>query len=89
MRRLLGELGVTKPSLFLPGIASMDHATVVATLLATPFAAALAPLTLQLLAVISRIGQLIVSFHAADPTPSACYQFEVRPEIWTRKRRGL
>ena len=78
MRRLLGELGVTKPSLFIPGIASMDQATVVVTLLATPFAAALGPLTVQLLPVISRIGQLIVGFRAAPLTPSACYQFETQ-----------
>ena len=78
MRRLLGELGVIKPSLFTKGIASMDHATVAAALLATPFAAALLPLTLRLLPVISRIGQLIVAFRAAEPTPSACYQFETQ-----------
>jgi hypothetical protein len=78
MRRLLGELGVTKPSLFLPGIASMDHATVVVTLLATPFATALGPLTFRLLPVISRIGQLIVHFRAAELTPSACHQFETQ-----------
>ena len=58
----------------------MDHATVAAALLATPFAAALLPLTLRLLPVISRIGQLIVALprrrtHALglppvrDPTP--------------------
>ena len=69
---------VTKPSLFLPGIASMDHATLAAALLATPFAAALGPLTLRLLPVISRIGQLIVSFRAAELTPSACHQFETQ-----------
>src|SRR5512135_169991 len=56
----------------------MDHATVAAALLATPFAAALLPLTLRLLPVISRIGQLIVNFRAAEPTPSACYQFETQ-----------
>jgi len=78
MRRLLGELGVTKPSLFIDGIASMDHATVAAALLATPFAAALLPLTLRLLPVISRVGQLVVNFRAAEPTPSACDQFETR-----------
>jgi hypothetical protein len=69
---------VTKPSLFLPGIASVDHATVVATLLATPFAAALLPLTFRLLPVISRIGHLIVHFRAAELTPSACHQFETQ-----------
>jgi hypothetical protein len=69
---------VTKPSLFLPGIASVDHATVVATLLATPFAASLGPLTLRLLPVISRIGQLIVHFRSAELTPSACHQFEIQ-----------
>jgi hypothetical protein len=69
---------VTKPSLFLPGIALMDHATLAAALLATPFTAALLPLTLRLLPVISRIGQLIVSFRAAELTPSACHQFETQ-----------
>ena len=78
MRRFLGDLGVLKPSLVIQGIASMDHATVVATLLATPFAAALGPLTLRLLPVISRIGQLIVRFGATPLTPSACYQFETQ-----------
>jgi hypothetical protein len=69
---------VTKPSLFLPGIASLDHATLAAALLAIPFAAALAPLTLRLLPVISRIGQLIVRFRTAELTPSACHQFETQ-----------
>jgi hypothetical protein len=78
MRRPLDELGVIKPSLFIKGIASMDHATVAAALLATPFAAVLLPLTLRLLPVISQIGQLIVNFRAAEPTPSACYQFETQ-----------
>ena len=78
MRRLLGELGVTKPSHFIRRIASMDHATVATALLATPFAAALLPLTLRLLPVISRVGQLVVDFRAAEPTPSACYQFETQ-----------
>jgi hypothetical protein len=71
-------LGVIKPSLFINGIASMDHATVAVALLATPFAAALLPLTLRLLPVIARIGQLIVNFRAAEPTPSACDQFETQ-----------
>ncbi len=78
MRRLLGELGVTKPSLFTQGIASMDQATLATTLLATPFAAALCPLAFRLLPVISRIGQLIVNFRACPPTPSACHQFETQ-----------
>ena len=39
LRRSRGELGVTKPTLPTTGIASMDHATVTAALLATPFAA--------------------------------------------------
>jgi hypothetical protein len=69
---------VTRPSLFFPGIASLDHATVAAALLATPFAAALLPLTLRLLPVISRIGQLVVRFRAAELTPSACHQFETQ-----------
>ena len=56
----------------------MDHATVAAALLATSFAAALLPLTLRLLPVISRVGQLVVNFRTAEPTPSACYQFETQ-----------
>ena len=56
----------------------MDHATVAAALLATPFAAALLPLTLRLLPVISRIGQLIIDFRAAEVTPSACHPFETQ-----------
>ena len=56
----------------------MDHATVAAALLATSFAAALLPLTLRLLPVITRVGQLVVNFRAAEPTPSACYQFETQ-----------
>jgi hypothetical protein len=78
VRRFLGELGVIKPSLSTNGIASMDHATVAAALLATPFAASLLPLTRRLLPVIARIGQLIVVFRAGEPTPSACYQFETQ-----------
>src|SRR5512143_3752124 len=78
MRRLLGGLVVTKPLLFTNGIASMDHATAAAALLATPFAASLFPLALRLLPVISRIGQLIVAFRAAEPTPSACDHFEAQ-----------
>ena len=56
----------------------MDHATVSAALLATPFAASLWPLTLRLLPVITRIAQLIVVFRAGEPTPSACYHFEIQ-----------
>src|SRR3954451_10969130 len=56
----------------------MDHATVTAALLATPFAASLLPLTLEILPVISRVARLIVAFRAAEPTPSACHQFEAQ-----------
>jgi hypothetical protein len=56
----------------------MDHATVAAALLATPFAAALLPLTVRLLPTISRIGLLIVDFRAAGLTPSARYRFETQ-----------
>jgi hypothetical protein len=63
----------------------MDHATVFATLLATPFAASLLPLTWQLLPVISRVAQLIVAFHAAEPTPSACHQFETQLQATLRE----
>ena len=55
----------------------MDHATVAAALLATPFAGSFVPLTVRLLPVIVRIGQLIVSFRAAGPTPESCHRFEV------------
>src|SRR4051812_18311466 len=78
MRRLLGELGVLKPSRFPPGAASMDHATAATVLLATPFATVLMPLTLRLLPVISRIAQLIVGFRTAELTPAACYHFETQ-----------
>src|SRR3954467_12645471 len=85
MRRFLGELGVTQPTLRTTGIASMDHATVIATLLATPFAASLLPLTLRLLPLISRVAQLIVTFRAAEPTPSACHQFEIQLQAALRE----
>jgi hypothetical protein len=56
----------------------MDHATCVAALLATPFAASLLPLTLRLLPLISRIGLLIVQFRQDAPTPRSCYDFEIQ-----------
>ena len=63
----------------------MDHATVAAALLATPFAASLLPLTLRLLPVISRVAQLIVAFRAAEPTPSACHHFETQLQAALRE----
>ena len=63
----------------------MDHATVTATLLATPFAASLLPLTLKLLPVISRVAQLIVAFRAAEPTPAACHHFETQLQATLRE----
>jgi hypothetical protein len=63
----------------------MDHATVCATLLATPFAVSLLPLTWRLLPVISQAAQLIVAFHAAEPTPSACHQFETQLQATLRE----
>jgi hypothetical protein len=63
----------------------MDHATVIATLLATPFAASLWPLTLRLLPVISRVAQLIVSFRVTEPTPSACHHFETQLQATLRE----
>ena len=56
----------------------MDHATVIATLLATPFAVSLFPLTIKILPVISRVAQQIIAFQAAEPTPSACHLFETQ-----------
>ncbi len=56
----------------------MDHATVATALLATPFAASFFPLTVRLLPVIARIGQLIATFHAAGPTPVSSHHFEVQ-----------
>jgi hypothetical protein len=85
MRRFLGELEVTQPTLRTTGIASMDHATVFATLLATPFAASLLPLTLRLLPVISQVAQQIVAFRAAEPTPSACHRFETQLQATLRE----
>jgi hypothetical protein len=63
----------------------MDHATVVATLLATPFAASLLPLTLRLLPVITQIAQLIVTFRAAELTPAACHHFETQLQATLRE----
>jgi hypothetical protein len=78
MSRLLGELEVTKPYHLTREAGSMDHATAATALLATPFAASFFPLTLRLLPVIARIGQLIVTFHATGPTPASCHDFEVQ-----------
>ena len=58
MRRFLGELGVTQPTLRTPGIASMDHATVAAALLA-----ALAILTKQTLIAAFVGGTLALALH--------------------------
>src|SRR4051794_20834146 len=85
MRQLRGELGVTKPSRRTTGIASMDHTTLITTLLATPFAASLVPLTLRLLPGIARLADLIVAFRAAPPTPAACYHFEVQLQASLRE----
>jgi hypothetical protein len=63
----------------------MDHATLIATLLATPFAASLLPLTLRLLPVISQVAQLIVTFRAAEPTPAACHHFETQLQATLRE----
>jgi len=63
----------------------MDHATVAVTLLATPFAASLLPLTLRLLPVVTQIAQLIVAFHAAELTPSACHHFETQLQATLRE----
>src|SRR3954465_2571785 len=78
LRRSRGELGVTKPTLLTTGIASMDHATATAALLATPFAASLLPLSLRLLPGITQIARLVVAFRAAELTPSARHLFETQ-----------
>lgn len=78
MSRLLGELEVSKPCHLTREADSMDHAMAAAALLATPFAASLLPLSFPLLPVIVRIGQLIVTFRSAAPTPSSCAHFEVQ-----------
>jgi hypothetical protein len=62
----------------------MDHATVSAALLATSFAGSLLPLTFKILPVISRVARLIVTFHAAEPTPSACHTFETQLQAMLR-----
>src|SRR3954451_15639899 len=78
MSRPLADLEVTKPYQLTEEADSMDHATVVTALLATPFAASMLPLTVRLLPVIAEIGQLIVTFRNTEPTPGSCHHFEVR-----------
>ena len=78
MSRLLGELEVSESYHLTRETGSMDHAIAATALLATPFAAALFPLALRLLPVIAAIGQLIVTFQAAGPTPASCRDFEVQ-----------
>jgi hypothetical protein len=56
----------------------MDHATCFRLLRATHFATSLLPLTVRLIPVLAEIGRLIVRFRRADPTPQACYQFEIQ-----------
>jgi hypothetical protein len=56
----------------------MDHATSSRLLLTTHFATSLLPLTTRLVAVITELGRLIVSFRRADPTPRDCHRFEIR-----------
>src|SRR3954468_4129208 len=63
----------------------MDHATVTAALLATPFAASLLPLSVRLLPVISQIAKLIVAFRTAELTPSACHHFETQLQAALRE----
>jgi hypothetical protein len=63
----------------------MDHATVTAALLATPFAASLLPLSLRLLPGITQIARLIVAFRAAELTPSACHHFETQLQAALRE----
>jgi hypothetical protein len=63
----------------------MDQATPITTLLATPFAASLLPLTLRLLPGIAPLAHLIVAFRAAQPTPPACYDFEVQLQAALRE----
>jgi hypothetical protein len=61
----------------LPGKdASMSISTVVAQLLASPFATALLPLVCELQPVLLKIAQRIVDFHSGDITPAATYAFE-------------
>ena len=68
-RRPSRELGVTKPPPPPEGTPRWTMLRAVTALLATPFAAALLPLTIRLLPVITRIGTLIVHFRHAEPTP--------------------
>src|SRR3954463_13081426 len=63
----------------------MDHATVTAALLATPFAASLLPLSLRILPVVTQIARLIVAFRAAELTPSACHLFETQLQSTLRE----
>jgi hypothetical protein len=54
----------------------MSHDTISGLLLATPFAAALLPLTIQLLPLICALGKLIVVYRAGPITPATTRQFE-------------
>src|SRR5437868_6892132 len=78
MRRLLRESRGDPPSLVTREAASMDHATAVRPLLATPFATSLFTLTGRLIPVIIEIGRLIVQFRRAELTPQSCHQFETQ-----------
>ncbi len=63
----------------------MDHATLITTLLTTPFATSLLPLTVRLLPIISQVAHLIVAFRVAEPTPSACHHFETQLQATLRE----
>jgi hypothetical protein len=54
----------------------MTLSTISPLLLATPFAASLLDLTLQLLPLLVRLGQRIVAFRQGPITPGACHAFE-------------
>jgi hypothetical protein len=54
----------------------MSHSTISALLLASPFAAALLPLTIELLPLILALGRGIVAYKTGPITPSSTYEFE-------------
>jgi len=53
----------------------MTLSTISPLLLATPFAASLLDLTVQLLPLIARLGKQIVAFRRGPITPAACLAF--------------
>jgi hypothetical protein len=63
----------------------MSPSTMSALLLATPFAASLLDVTVQVLPLIVRLGQLIIQVRRGPITPSTAYAFEVELQALLRE----